>query len=113
MEKCLNDNSRWVRNTAYEILGPFISTLNSENITPDFLKYFTSIPHSLVLTEDGNIWSFGCGEHGRLGHGDTAEFRTPKSIESLNNLEIHIVHIACGAYHSCKYVRRFVFYRYI
>eukprot|EP01084_Bolivina_argentea_P310940 538159_1 len=45
MEKFLNDSSRWVRNTAYEILGPFINTLNEENISIDFLKYFTSIPH--------------------------------------------------------------------
>eukprot|EP00484_Ammonia_sp_Unknown_P025917 CAMPEP_0197040808 /NCGR_PEP_ID=MMETSP1384-20130603/17458_1 /TAXON_ID=29189 /ORGANISM="Ammonia sp." /LENGTH=1050 /DNA_ID=CAMNT_0042471633 /DNA_START=91 /DNA_END=3243 /DNA_ORIENTATION=- len=45
MEKFLNDSSRWVRNTAYEVLGPFISSLSSEQISADFLKYFTSIPH--------------------------------------------------------------------
>lgn len=45
MENFLNDSSRWVRNTAYEILGPFISSLESKQITSDFLKYFTSIPH--------------------------------------------------------------------
>eukprot|EP00486_Rosalina_sp_Unknown_P009051 CAMPEP_0201596048 /NCGR_PEP_ID=MMETSP0190_2-20130828/192859_1 /ASSEMBLY_ACC=CAM_ASM_000263 /TAXON_ID=37353 /ORGANISM="Rosalina sp." /LENGTH=1129 /DNA_ID=CAMNT_0048056257 /DNA_START=38 /DNA_END=3427 /DNA_ORIENTATION=- len=45
MENFLNDSSRWVRNTAYEILGPFISSLDSSQITSDFLKYFTSIPH--------------------------------------------------------------------
>merc|ERR1719203_40671 len=45
MEKFLNDSSRWVRNTAYEILGPFISSLDSAQISSDFLKYFTSIPH--------------------------------------------------------------------
>ena len=45
MEKFLNDSSRWVRNTAYEILGPFISSLESSQISVEFLKYFTSIPH--------------------------------------------------------------------
>merc|ERR1719361_2431359 len=45
MEKFLNDSSRWVRNTAYEILGPFLSSLDSKQISTDFLKYFTSIPH--------------------------------------------------------------------
>eukprot|EP01083_Nonionella_stella_P036813 100424_1 len=45
MEKFLNDSSRWVRNTAYEMLGGFISTLSSSQISADFLHYFTSIPH--------------------------------------------------------------------
>lgn len=45
MEQFLNDSSRWVRNTAYEILGPFIASLSSEQIEEDLLKYFTSIPH--------------------------------------------------------------------
>jgi len=45
MEQFLNDSSRWVRNTAYEVLGPFIASLSSEQIESDLLKYFTSIPH--------------------------------------------------------------------
>merc|ERR1712154_56499 len=45
MEKFLNDSSRWVRNTAYEILGPFIASLEESQISGEFLKYFTSIPH--------------------------------------------------------------------
>ena len=45
MEVFLNDSSRWVRNTAYEVLGPFIASLSSEQIEADLLKYFTSIPH--------------------------------------------------------------------
>ena len=59
------------------------------------------LSHSLILTDDGNVWSFGCGEHGRLGHGDSAEFRSPKLIEGLIKTNIHINHISCGAYHSC------------
>ena len=59
------------------------------------------LSHSLVLTDDGNVWSFGCGEHGRLGHGDSAEIRTPKLIEGLIKTSIHVNHISCGAYHSC------------
>merc|ERR1719373_213455 len=44
MEKFLKDTSRWVRNTAYEFLGPFIATLTSEQISPEFLRSFTNIP---------------------------------------------------------------------
>jgi len=44
MENFLKDTSRWVRNTAYEYLGPFLATLSSEQISPEFLKSFTNIP---------------------------------------------------------------------
>lgn len=60
------------------------------------------LAHSLVLMEDGSVWSFGCGEHGRLGHGDGAELRSPKRIECLSTSHnVHIAHICCGAYHCC------------
>jgi len=44
MENFLKDTSRWVRNTAYEFLGPFLSTLDSSQISPEFLQSFTNIP---------------------------------------------------------------------
>eukprot|EP00493_Phyllostaurus_siculus_P025740 UN26085 len=44
MKKFLEDTSRWVRNTAYEFLGPFLATLSSEQISTEFLKSFTQIP---------------------------------------------------------------------
>jgi len=44
MEKFLKDTSRWVRNTAYEFLGPFLSTLDSDQISAEFLQSFTNIP---------------------------------------------------------------------
>ncbi|ETO25249.1 protein phosphatase 4 regulatory subunit 1 [Reticulomyxa filosa] len=38
-------SSRWVRNGAYEQLGPFISTLRSDQVSTQFLKYYTNIPN--------------------------------------------------------------------
>ncbi|ETO18067.1 protein phosphatase 4 regulatory subunit 1 [Reticulomyxa filosa] len=46
-------NSRWVRNSAYEQLGPFMSTLKADQVSSEFLKYYTSIP-SLSSTEADN-----------------------------------------------------------
>eukprot|EP01084_Bolivina_argentea_P085444 154422_1 len=54
METFLNDSSRWVRNAAYQILGKFISSLNSSQISPEFLKYFTSIPHLSSVTANAD-----------------------------------------------------------
>ena len=39
--------------------------------------------HSLALTADGAVWSWGCGDSGRLGHGDTQWQLLPKKIEAF------------------------------
>jgi alpha-tubulin suppressor-like RCC1 family protein len=36
--------------------------------------------HTLVLVEGGGVFSFGCGQHGRLGHGDELRRRTPGRV---------------------------------
>ncbi|XP_057860903.1 ultraviolet-B receptor UVR8 isoform X2 [Cryptomeria japonica] len=63
--------------------------------------------HSLALTEDGEVLSWGLGENGRLGHGyESSMFRflgvlseyTPKLIKSLEMFKI--CRIAAGFTHS-------------
>lgn len=44
------------------------------------------------------ILSWGDGEDGKLGHGDTLTLDTPKLIDSL--LSKRIFYIACGGAHS-------------
>uniref|UniRef100_UPI0037E8EF96 alsin n=1 Tax=Semicossyphus pulcher TaxID=241346 RepID=UPI0037E8EF96 len=44
------------------------------------------------------VWSWGHGEHGQLGHGDSLARLQPLCIKSLNNREV--VRVAAGAHHS-------------
>ncbi|CAA9994396.1 unnamed protein product [Nesidiocoris tenuis] len=45
--------------------------------------------HTLVLSSDGRtVWSFGCGEGGKLGHGDTSNRYRPTVIENIQGLYI-------------------------
>ncbi|XP_078099408.1 alsin isoform X1 [Sander vitreus] len=44
------------------------------------------------------VWSWGHGEHGQLGHGDGLARLQPLCIKSLNNKEV--VRVAAGAHHS-------------
>eukprot|EP00966_Prymnesium_polylepis_P214068 4958142-Prymnesium_polylepis.1 len=44
--------------------------------------------HSLVLSEDGVVYSFGDGAHGRLGHGDVDLQSTPKAVEALRGVKV-------------------------
>eukprot|EP01083_Nonionella_stella_P307226 1079064_1 len=55
--------------------------------------------HSLILTEDGNVWSFGRGDLGALGHPETEDVISPKLIKALE--DEYITHIWCGNEHNC------------
>ncbi|CAB3257193.1 unnamed protein product [Arctia plantaginis] len=54
--------------------------------------------HCLALSVDGDVYSWGEGEDGKLGHGNRVSYDRPKLITALSGLEI--VAIACGGAHS-------------
>ena len=54
--------------------------------------------HSLVLTDDGVVLSFGRGGFGKLGHGDSLVRLEPTPIEALRG--VRVVAIAAGEAHS-------------
>eukprot|EP01084_Bolivina_argentea_P096202 172944_1 len=79
---------------------------NNDKITPYVLtslyKYkpvniCVGWSHSLVLMDDGHIWSFGNNAQGQLGNGDVSQINSPKLIESLKQYKIR--HISCGNNH--------------
>jgi len=52
--------------------------------------------HSLAITADGSIWSWGLG--GRLGHGDGQRQLLPKKIEAFTGQRV--VDVSAGLHHS-------------
>ncbi|KAL8162107.1 hypothetical protein V2J09_013596 [Rumex salicifolius] len=50
--------------------------------------------HSLALTDDGEVLSWGHGGHGQLGHSSIQNEKVPKRIDALADKKI--VFIACG-----------------
>ena len=54
--------------------------------------------HSMVLTDEGEVLSFGEGGCGCLGHGDNEDQLVPKVIEALRGMRV--VEIAAGGLHS-------------
>jgi alpha-tubulin suppressor-like RCC1 family protein len=60
--------------------------------------------HSLVTSgKAGETWSFGSGEHGRLGHGGTGNEAVPRLIEALSGVVVK--QVAAGALHSMVLTR--------
>ncbi|KAJ9582054.1 hypothetical protein L9F63_003637, partial [Diploptera punctata] len=51
--------------------------------------------HSAAITSNGELYSWGLGEYGRLGHGDIVTQLKPKLVKSL--LGHRIVQVACGS----------------
>jgi alpha-tubulin suppressor-like RCC1 family protein len=52
--------------------------------------------HSVVITIEGGVFSFGSGMHGQLGHNSTNDELLPRKISELMGSEVS--QIACGRY---------------
>ncbi|XP_070553640.1 E3 ubiquitin-protein ligase HERC2-like isoform X2 [Ptychodera flava] len=54
--------------------------------------------HYLAMTSDGEVYSWGNGDGGRLGHGDTNAREEPTLVVALSGR--HVIHISCGSTYS-------------
>lgn len=48
--------------------------------------------HTAVITEDGDVYTWGNGKSGALGHGNWDQVSLPKKVDKISN----IVKIGCG-----------------
>ncbi|KAF2322509.1 hypothetical protein GH714_017362 [Hevea brasiliensis] len=58
--------------------------------------------HTAVVTSAGQLFTFGDGTFGVLGHGDRKNVFTPREVESLKGLRT--VRAACGVWHTAAVV---------
>ena len=52
--------------------------------------------HTLLRTNDGEVWSFGKGEYGRLGNGSSSDLLLPEPVDLLLDIG-KCTRIACGS----------------
>jgi len=52
--------------------------------------------HTVCVTEDGCVYSWGFGKMGALGHGTDESLSQPKQVQGLTN----IVRVSCGTNHT-------------
>ncbi|GAB9464372.1 hypothetical protein Gpo141_00001803 [Globisporangium polare] len=58
--------------------------------------------HAGLVTSNGQAFTWGSGDGGRLGHGDTTSYVNPKLVEALKD-DI-IFELSCGCWHSVAVV---------
>ncbi|KAI5002065.1 hypothetical protein ZWY2020_026715 [Hordeum vulgare] len=58
--------------------------------------------HTAVVTSAGQLFTFGDGSFGVLGHGDRQSISVPREVESLKGLRT--VRAACGVWHTAAVV---------
>lgn len=58
--------------------------------------------HTALITSAGQLFTFGDGTFGVLGHGDRESVSYPKEVESLSGLRT--VAVACGVWHTAAVV---------
>jgi alpha-tubulin suppressor-like RCC1 family protein len=67
--------------------------------------------HAGCVSEDGQVFTWGCGYFGRLGHGSESSVEQPKRVEYLwdacrhanesgDNFDGSVYHISCGGAHT-------------
>ena len=71
-----------------------VNSLSNKNI----IEIQAGWSHSLVLTDDGFVYSSGCGKFGELGLGDTLNKYNYSLIRKLRYLNVN--HIFAGGHHS-------------
>ncbi|KAK3006187.1 hypothetical protein RJ639_015803 [Escallonia herrerae] len=59
-----------------------------------FIQLASGGYHSLALSDEGKVFSWGHGGHGQLGHSSTQSRSIPMTIEALADEKV--VYIACG-----------------
>ncbi|XP_022773357.1 PH, RCC1 and FYVE domains-containing protein 1-like isoform X2 [Durio zibethinus] len=58
--------------------------------------------HTALITSTGQLFTFGDGTFGVLGHGDTENVPYPREVESLSGLRT--IAVACGVWHTAAIV---------
>ena len=55
--------------------------------------------YDMFMTGVGNVYAWGAGEYGKLGHGNLRDRYSPIMVDTPLR-EVEVVHIACGEHHS-------------
>jgi len=73
-----------------------VETLRDKNVVS--LCSANGCEHILVITVDGDLYSFGYNSRGQLGHGMTTHISRPRLVEALSGRKV--VTVSCSYHHT-------------
>lgn len=62
--------------------------------------------HTAVVTRAGELYTWGWGKYGQLGHEDTASLDRPCRVEYFVNNQLQVRAVSCGPWNTYVYVWR-------
>ncbi|KAE9618205.1 putative chromatin regulator PHD family [Lupinus albus] len=85
-----------------------IPILVQDKLVGEFVEEISCGAHHVaVLTSRSELYTWGKGANGRLGHGDIEDRKTPTLVEALR--ERHVKNISCGSnFTSCICIHKWV-----
>ena len=81
-------------NTDSQYVPKHVLGLSNETI----VAVSCSFNHTAVVTEGGHLYTFGDGDYGELGHGNTDNKTTPALVAGVSNETV--VAVSCGSFHT-------------
>jgi alpha-tubulin suppressor-like RCC1 family protein len=66
----------------------------------DITKVAMSRYHAAFVTSEGDVYTFGRGDYGMLGHGNDKPQETPKRVSAFSDSGFKVVDVSLGEYHS-------------
>jgi alpha-tubulin suppressor-like RCC1 family protein len=79
---------------------PKIILFDIEKISLKDIKFIGAGMYYSVATDGRNIYTWGCGNNGRLGHGDEYSLSYPKRIKFFEEKDLSIKFFSCGDTHT-------------
>uniref|UniRef100_K3W5A4 Uncharacterized protein n=1 Tax=Globisporangium ultimum (strain ATCC 200006 / CBS 805.95 / DAOM BR144) TaxID=431595 RepID=K3W5A4_GLOUD len=81
------------------LISTFIAPQYAKGVTPTIAAVSAGVAHSAALTSSGELFTWGNGAAGQLGHGDSCNSEwCPRQVDHFKH--IPLVSVKCGAQHS-------------
>lgn len=95
----LGGGLRRVGNLSTSETDAFLPKALESKVVLDVQSIGCGYKHAVLVTKQGEMFSWGEESGGRLGHGAEVDVFHPKLIDTLSGMNVELV--ACGEYHTC------------
>ena len=82
-----------------ELVPRLVEALMSELKSERAVQVSCGDEHTAVVTSTGKLFTFGCGDYGRLGHDSTCHAGYPRRVEGTL-VGKYVVQVSCGGDHT-------------